>query len=222
MYQALWDIFVGNLCCYFILYFIAQGQNIYAWIDYVTTNKSVIYLWCFVISTLVQWDIYLWQLRISICIFGAIRYLSLILWDIYFWCFEISIFSNLGYLHVYLVLWDIYSIWFFRISIFGDLGYLCLVIWDICVWFNGISILSSIPATVGYLFMEWEPVNSNCFCKWTIQTSRVIPQDRQGSCELALNQMRGTGGWNTSLEGQIWQTRLSDIVYHYLWSCIKL
>lgn len=213
MYQALWDIFVGNLCCYFILYFIAQGQNIYAWIDYVTTNKSVIYLWCFAISTLVQWDIYLWQFRISICIFGAIRYL---------WFFGISIFGALRYLS--LAIWDIYMyIWCYEISTVSDsLGYLSLVIWDICVWFNGISILSSIPATVGYLFMEWEPVNSNCFCKWTIQTSRVIPQDRQGSCELALNQMRGTGGWNTSLEGQIWQTRLSDIVYHYLWSCIKL
>lgn len=213
MYQALWDIFVGNLCCYFILYFITQGQNIYAWIDYVTTNKSVIYLWCFVISTLVQWDIYLWQFRISICIFGAIRYL---------WFFGISIFGALRYLS--LAIWDIYMyIWCYEISTVSDsLGYLSLVIWDICVWFNGISILSSIPATVGYLFMEWEPVNSNCFCKWTIQTSRVIPQDRQGSCELALNQMRGTGGWNTSLEGQIWQTRLSDIVYHYLWSCIKL
>lgn len=138
MYQALWDIFVGNLCCYFILYFITQGQNIYAWIDYVTTNKSVIYLWCFVISTLVQWDIYLWQFRISICIFGAIRYLSLILWDIYFWCFEISIFSNLGYLHVYLVLWDIYSIWFFGISVFGSMGYLSwvpyLLLLDIFSW----------------------------------------------------------------------------------------
>lgn len=214
MYQALWDIFVGNLCCYFILYFIAQGQNIYAWIDYVTTNKSVIYLWCFAISTLVQWDIYLWQFRISICIFGAIRYLS--------WFFGISIFGALRYLS--LAIWDIYMyIWCYEISTVSDsLGYLSLVIWDICVWFNGISILSSIPATVGYLFMEWEPVNSNCFCKWTIQTSRVIPQDRQGSCELALNQMRGTRGWNTSLEGQIWQTRLSDIVYHYLWSCIKL
>lgn len=213
MYQALWDIFVGNLCCYFILYFITQGQNIYAWIDYVTTNKSVIYLWCFVISTLVQWDIYLWEFRISICIFGAIRYL---------WFFGISIFGALRYLS--LAIWDIYMyIWCYEISTVSDsLGYLSLVIWDICVWFNGISILSSIPATVGYLFMEWEPVNSNCFCKWTIQTSRVIPQDRQGSCELALNQMRGTGGWNTSLEGQIWQTRLSDIVYHYLWSCIKL
>lgn len=213
MYQALWDIFVGNLCCYFILYFIAQGQNIYAWIDYVTTNKSVIYLWCFAISTLVQWDIYLWQFRISICIFGAIRHL---------WFFGISIFGALRYLS--LAIWDIYMyIWCYEISTVSDsLGYLSLVIWDICVWFNGISILSSIPATVGYLFMEWEPVNSNCFCKWTIQTSRVIPQDRQGSCELALNQMRGTGGWNTSLEGQIWQTRLSDIVYHYLWSCIKL
>lgn len=213
MYQALWDIFVGNLCCYFILYFITQGQNIYAWIDYVTTNKSVIYLWCFVISTLVQWDIYLWQFRISICIFGAIRYL---------WFFGISIFGALRYLS--LAIWDIYMyIWCYEISTVSDsLGYLSLVIWDICLWFNGISILSSIPATVGYLFMEWEPVNSNCFCKWTIQTSRVIPQDRQGSCELALNQMRGTGGWNTSLEGQTWQTRLSDIVYHYLWSCIKL
>lgn len=213
MYQALWDIFVGNLCCYFILYFITQGQNIYAWIDYVTTNKSVIYLWCFVISTLVQWDIYLWQFRISICIFGAIRYL---------WFFGISIFGALRYLS--LAIWDIYMyIWCYEISRVSDsLGYLSLVLWDICVWFNGISILSSIPATVGYLFMEWEPVNSNCFCKWTIQTSRVIPQDRQGSCELALNQMRGTRGWNTSLEGQIWQTRLSDIVYHYLWSCIKL
>lgn len=138
MYQALWDIFVGNLCCYFILYFITQGQNIYAWIDYVTTNKSVIYLWCFVISTLVQWDIYLWQFRISICIFGAIRYLSLILWDIYFWCFEISVFGNLGYLHVYLVLWDIYSIWFFGISVFGSMGYLSwvpyLLLLDIFSW----------------------------------------------------------------------------------------
>lgn len=213
MYQALWDIFVGNLCCYFILYFITQGQNIYAWIDYVTTNKSVIYLWCFAISTLVQWDIYLWQFRISICIFGAIRYL---------WFFGISIFGALRYLS--LAIWDIYMyIWCYEISTASDsLGYLSLMIWEICVWFNGISILSSIPATVGYLFMEWEPVNSNCFCKWTIQTSRVIPQDRQGSCELALNQMRGTRGWNTSLEGQTWQTRLSDIVYHYLWSCIKL
>lgn len=142
MYQALWDIFVGNLCCHFILYFIAQGQNIYAWIDYVTTNKSVIYLWCFTISTLVQWDIYLWQFRISICIFGAIRYLSLILWDIYFWCFEISVFGNLGYLHVYLVLylqylilWDIY-LWCYEISIFGDLGYLSLVQWDIYLEFH--------------------------------------------------------------------------------------
>lgn len=147
---------------------------------------------------------YLWCYKISIwffgiSIFGALRYLSLAIWDIYMyiWCYEMSTVSD-------------------------SLGYLSLVIWDICLWFNGISILSSIPATVGYLFMEWEPVNSNCFCKWTIQTSRVIPQDRQGSCELALNQMRGTGGWNTSLEGQIWQTRLSDIVYHYLWSCIKL
>lgn len=140
MYQALWDIFVGNLCCYFILYFIAQGQNIYAWIDYVTTNKSVIYLWCFVISTLVQWDIYLWQFRISICIFGAIRYLSLILWDIYFWCFEISVFGNLGYLHVYLqylILWDIY-LWWFGISVFGSMGYLSwvpyLLLLDIFSW----------------------------------------------------------------------------------------
>lgn len=145
MYQALWDIFIGNLCCYFILYFIAQGQNIYAWIDYVTTNKSVIYLWCFVISTLVQWDIYLWQFRISICIFGAIRYLSLILWDIYFWCFEISvwqfgistcIFGAMRYLQ-YLILWDIY-LWWFGISVFGSMGYLSwvpyLLLLDIFSW----------------------------------------------------------------------------------------
>lgn len=203
-----------SLLLFHLIFHCTRTKYIYAWIDYVSTNKSVIYLWCFAISTLVQWDIYLWQFRISICIFGAIRYLSLILWDIYFWCFEISV----------MAIWDIYMyIWCYEISTVSDsLGYLSLVIWDICVWFNAISILSSIPATVGYLFMEWEPVNSNCFCKWTIQTSRVIPQDRQGSCELALNQMRGTEGWNTSLEGQIWQTRLSDIVYHYLWSCIKL
>lgn len=135
MYQALWDIFVGNLCCYFILYFIAQGQNIYAWIDYVTTNKSVIYLWC-LISTLVQWDIYLWQFRISICIFGAIRYLSLILWDIYIWCYEISTVSDsLRYLS--LVLWDIY-LWWFGISVFGSMGYLSwvpyLLLLDIFSW----------------------------------------------------------------------------------------
>lgn len=155
---------------------------------------------------------YLWCYKISI--FDSLGYLFLVLWDICLWQFGIStcIFGAMRYLQ-YLILCNIY---------FGAMRYLSLVIWEICVWFNGISILSSIPATVGYLFMEWEPVNSNCFCKWTIQTSRVIPQDRQGSCELALNQMRGTGGWNTSLEGQTWQTRLSDIVYHYLWSCIKL
>lgn len=46
-------------------------------------------------------------------------------------------------------------IWCYEISTVSDsLGYLSLVIWDICLWFNGISILSSIPATVGYLFME--------------------------------------------------------------------
>lgn len=145
MYQALWDIFVGNLCCYFILYFIAQGQNIYAWIDYVTTNKSVIYLWCFVISTLVQWDIYLWQFRISICIFGAIRYLSdslgylfLVLWDICLWQFGIStcIFGAMRCLQ-YLILWDIY-LWWFGISVFGSMGYLSwvpyLLLLDIFSW----------------------------------------------------------------------------------------
>lgn len=140
MYQALWDIFVGNLCCYFILYFIAQGQNIYAWIDYVTTNKSVIYLWCFVISTLVQWDIYLWQFRISIhvCIFDSLGYLFLVLWDICLWQFGIStcIFGAMRYLQ-YLILWDIY-LWWFGISVFGSMGYLSwvpyLLLLDIFSW----------------------------------------------------------------------------------------
>lgn len=77
--------------------------------------------------------------------------------------------------------------------------------------------IPSLPGTVEYLLMEREPINTFGPRKRTIQTSRIIPQNRQGSCELVLDQMRGVGGWNTRPRHQsltsIW---LSDITYHRL------
>lgn len=148
MYQALWDIFVGNLCCYFISYFIAQGPNIgFLKLTLCTGNHQ----WIRYLS-LILWDIYIcWDIFGALgCLFGAMGYQSLMLWDIYHWCFGISISGALGYLRylwcfgistVSLLLWDIYF-WCYEIS---------LVLWEIYLCCCKISLCGA----MGYL--SWVP-----------------------------------------------------------------